>query len=67
MTKVQWKLVSISVLTITGSLLTNAVWVFYYLRYDYNPHHALVWTISLATTALLYLIYLRFLKFMERA
>ena len=64
--RVQWKLVLITVLAILGPLLTHVVWMFYYVRVEPNRHHALVWGLSLAITALLYLAYLRFLKFMER-
>ena len=66
-TRVRWKLVAITALTITGALLSNLVWVIYYLRYDYNLHHAVIFLVSLVSTALIYVLYLRFLKYMERA
>jgi hypothetical protein len=65
-THVRWGLASITVWAVMGALLSNVVWIVYYTRYEPNPHHALIWIISLVTTAALYLVYLWFLKFMER-
>ena len=65
-TKVRWGLVGITALTITGALLSNVVWIVYYTRYEPNRHHAMIFVISLATTAGLYGVYLWFLKHMER-
>ena len=63
----RWKLVAITALTFTGIVLQNVVWLVYYFRYEHNAHHAVVFALSLATNIITYLLYLRFLKFMERA
>ena len=66
-TGVRWRLVAITALTFTGVMLQNLVWLVYYHRHEYNPRFVIVFAASLATNALTYLLYLRFLKFMERA
>lgn len=65
--RVRWKLVAITALTFTGVALQNVVWLIYYFRYEHNTHHMLVFALSLVTNIVTYLLYLRFLKFMERA
>ena len=64
--KVNWGLLSFAFISYLGTLISAVVWVSYYVWWQPNPHYALLFGISGLTTVPLFLLYLRFVKFMER-
>ena len=63
---VRWWLVGITALAFTGYLVNSGTWLGYYIVKEPNTHHAAVFAISFGVLVILYLAYLRFVKFMER-
>lgn len=49
-----------------GVLLGLMTWISYYTWWDHNPHNALVFAIAAGSGVVVFLAYLRFVKFMER-
>ena len=46
--------------------VSSCVWIGYYLFRERNLHHVAVFSVALAVNLVLYLAYVRFVKFMER-
>ncbi len=49
-----------------GALLSNLAWVVYYWFFAHDPYSTKVWVASTVVNVLLFLGFLRFIKFMER-
>lgn len=64
--KIVWELVGVTALAMFGNLLGSIVWVGYYLWKEPNQSHATVFGIAVLLNVVIYICYLRFLKFMER-
>ena len=64
--KVNWRLLSFAGLSFLGGLIGSGIWVGYYLWWCPNPKYALYFAIAGGYSILMFLVYLRFVKFMER-
>jgi maltose/moltooligosaccharide transporter len=63
---INWRLLSFVGLTFTGTLIGSVIWIAYYLWWSPNPRYALYFALALGGNVLMFLAYLRFVKFMER-
>ncbi|MFZ4695178.1 MAG: MFS transporter, partial [Verrucomicrobiia bacterium] len=63
----RWGLVGVVGLAAGGQFLATAAWLVYYTAFEPNVHHAVVFGIGLLGVAAMFLIYLRVIRFMERA
>ena len=51
---------------ILGGLLSSVAWIAYYLFWNPSPGYVTIFSISTVVAAILFVAYLRFIKFMER-
>ena len=49
-----------------GGLLGSASWLCYYIWWEYNLHHATVFAIAAGISVVIFVAYVRFVKYMER-
>ncbi len=65
-TKVRWGLVGLVTIAAAGQFLAMATWLSYYIWWEPNRHHAIIFTIALVTTFGLYGAYLLVVRRLER-
>ena len=64
--RVETKFLWLAALCFLGGEIANLVWIGYYIWFNYNPHNAVVFGAKAALDAVMFLGFLRFIKFMER-
>jgi len=64
--KVNGWLLSFAGLNFLGGLIGSGIWIGYYLWWCPNPRYALYFAVAGGYSILMFLVYLRFVKFMER-
>ncbi len=64
--EVHWALVWIVGISFGGGILATIAWIVFYTRWEYNPYNATIFAIAGGISIVLFLAYIRFIKFMER-
>jgi MFS family permease len=64
--KVNWRLLSFAGVSFLGTLLSSVLWIAYYLWWKPNPHYVTLFTIAGGLNVAMFLLYLHFIKYMER-
>jgi len=64
--KVQRGLLLVVGIAFTGGLLSSLAWWIYYTFFAHQPHDAGIWLAAMCLNIFLFLVYIRFIKFMER-